>query len=99
MTKQVINIGIADKGDGDPLRVAFSKVNDNFTELYNLLNNDAAGTVISTDIIGSVFADDSTLIVDGVNGTIPGYVSISTLKSVVAQSSSFADFQTRIAAL
>jgi len=37
MAKQTINIGTsANKGDGDPLRVAFDKVNDNFDELYNL---------------------------------------------------------------
>lgn len=34
MTQKTINLGIADKGNGDPLRVAFDKVNDNFTELY-----------------------------------------------------------------
>ena len=34
MTKQVINVGRADKGDGDPLRVAFVKVNDNFNDIY-----------------------------------------------------------------
>jgi hypothetical protein len=37
MAKQTINIGTSEnKGDGDPLRVAFDKVNDNFDELYNL---------------------------------------------------------------
>lgn len=35
MAKQVINIGtIANDGTGDPLRDAFDKANDNFTELY-----------------------------------------------------------------
>ena len=35
MAKQTINIGTsANKGDGDPLRNAFDKVNDNFNELY-----------------------------------------------------------------
>ena len=51
------------------------------------------------DMTGSVFADDSTLLVDGVNGSIPGYVSLNTLQSVTASSTSFADFQSRIAAL
>ena len=37
MTKQIINIGTADQGNGDPLRTAFNKVNENFTELYNAL--------------------------------------------------------------
>ena len=35
MAKQLINLGQADKGNGDPLRIAFDKVNDNFTELYS----------------------------------------------------------------
>jgi hypothetical protein len=36
MTKQIINIGRSpNDGSGDPLRTAFSKTNDNFTELYN----------------------------------------------------------------
>jgi hypothetical protein len=36
VAKQRINLGTsANKGDGDPLRTAFTKVNDNFDELYN----------------------------------------------------------------
>lgn len=36
MAKQVIGIGTtANDGTGDPLRTAFDKTNDNFTELYN----------------------------------------------------------------
>ena len=36
MAKQIINTGKSqNKGDGDPLRTAFSKVNDNFDELYS----------------------------------------------------------------
>ena len=37
MAKQIINIGqSANDKSGDPLRTAFDKVNQNFTELYNL---------------------------------------------------------------
>lgn len=37
MTKQVINIGqSANDKSGDPLRTAFNKINQNFTELYSL---------------------------------------------------------------
>jgi len=71
MTRQIINVGVADKGNGDPIRVAFSKANDNFAELYNILSNNTGGSIITTDVIGSVFADDSTLLVDGINGSIP----------------------------
>jgi hypothetical protein len=41
MAKQIINIGksVNDKS-GDPLRTAFTKVNENFTELYNAMGAD-----------------------------------------------------------
>jgi len=92
MAIQTINIGSsANKGDGDPLRTAFKKINENFAEL------DPTNTI--RDIQGSVFGDDSTLLVDAVNSVIPGYVSLATLKSTVAASADFADFKTRIAAL
>ena len=153
MAIQVINIGSsANKGDGDPLRTAFKKINENFAEL-----NPLTGAKLR-DINGSVFADDSTLLVDAVNGTITatvlvgqlpaldgsnltnltipaqtfasltskpttlaGYgitdaatsaqgalaatalqaetITLTTLKTEVAASADFADFQTRIAAL
>lgn len=36
MTQQVINIGAtANDGTGDPIRVAFTKCNNNFSELYS----------------------------------------------------------------
>jgi len=35
MSQQVINIGaVANDGEGDPLRVAFQKINNNFTQLF-----------------------------------------------------------------
>lgn len=54
MAKQVINIGTtANDGTGDPLRSAFDKVNDNFTELYTDdagdVNSIIGGTSISVD--------------------------------------------------
>jgi hypothetical protein len=49
MTKQVINVGTADKGNGDPLRTAFIKVNSNFDELYASLAADL--TNVGTNII------------------------------------------------
>ena len=45
MARQSINIGTsANKGDGDPLRTAFTKINSNFSELYACLlyTSDAA---------------------------------------------------------
>ena len=111
MAKQTVNLGTsANKGDGDPLRTAFTKVNANFTEVYGLLGaeggdvddvvapmlvhnshtnvtvtrDDAANKIIFSvdpydgDITGSVFADDSTLLVDGVAGLIPSSVISGT---------------------
>ena len=111
MAKQTVNLGTsANKGDGDPLRTAFTKVNANFTEVYSLLGaeggdvddvvapmlvhnshtnvtvtrDDAANKIIFSvdpydgDITGSVFADDSTLLVDGVSGLIPSSVISGT---------------------
>ena len=74
MAIQVINIGTsANKGDGEPLRTAFDKINDNFAELSLKVTNLETGgiTVTTGDIKGSVFGDDSTLLVDGVNSKIP----------------------------
>ena len=43
MTRQVINIGASpNDGSGDPLRVAFEKINNNFAELYGFSGNNAA---------------------------------------------------------
>ena len=62
--KQTINVGaLPNDKTGDPLRVAFTKINANFTEVYD--------TAIST----------------------------AQLKAIVAASTSFSDFQSRIAAL
>jgi len=126
MAKQLINLGTsANSGDGDVLRTAFDKINDNFNELYDANVNDPGaiasnlapnadatynlgtaekqwadiyvkdfiylnGTRLSVDsngnliiggtvqqkydVVASVFADDSTLLVDGVNGEIVGPV-------------------------
>ena len=81
MAKQTINIGSsANKGDGDPIRTAFTKVNENFTELYDkvtVLENGQIAKVQDTQ--GSVFGDDSTLLVDAVNSIIPASVITGTL--------------------
>ena len=137
MAQQNINIGSsANKGDGDPIRTAFSKAENNFTDLYTrlivvegqvgvsnqggatiqqsiigdvigsdstVIVNHASSTVTANTLVGnltgSVFADNSTLLVHGVNGNVPGYVSIASFKTEVAASTDFADFKTRIAAL
>jgi hypothetical protein len=55
MAKQNINIGSsANKGDGDPLRTAFTKINSNFTELYDAVGlNDGLVNIGSLEFNGS----------------------------------------------
>ena len=88
MAKQVINIGTtANDGTGDPLRSAFDKVNDNFTELYTDdagdVNSVNAGTGISVNsTTGAVTvtnsAPDQTVALTGgtqisTSGTYPNF--------------------------
>ena len=57
MAQQTINIGsVANDGTGDPLRTAFDKVNDNFTELYS----DDAGDVNQVTGSGGITASPTT---------------------------------------
>jgi len=47
MTQQYIQVGTApNDGDGDPIRTAFIKTNDNFSELYARVQVDAPSTLI-----------------------------------------------------
>jgi hypothetical protein len=76
MAKQTINIGsAANDGTGDPLRTAFDKINDNFTELYSV---SAAGSGNNVAISGNSLISENTngnIILDP-NGT--GKVVIAT---------------------
>jgi len=92
MAKQVINIGTtANDGTGDPIRDAFDKVNDNFTELYT----DDAGDVGSITATAPIARDSATgevtisLLDDGVTNAklenrYKEIVSITTLTGTVA---------------
>ena len=88
MAQQTINIGsVANDGTGDPLRTAFDKVNDNFTELYaddaGDVNSVNAGTGISVNqTTGAVTVtnsapDQTVSLADGgdiaVSGTYPSF--------------------------
>jgi len=54
MAKQTVGIGsAANDGTGDPLRVAFDKINDNFTELYNYQPDTALQADGSVDSTGN----------------------------------------------
>lgn len=81
MAKQIINVSTPNSGKGDPLRLAFSKINDNFTELYVALGiNDGTtlnlgafefnGSTMSTTDSSSITVEQSmriksNLVVDG----------------------------------
>jgi len=69
MAKQTINIGTtANDGTGDPLRTAFDKVNDNFTELYSDDAGDVGSIIAGTGIAVDQATGDVTVSVsdDGV---------------------------------
>ena len=78
MAKQVVNIGnSANDGAGDPLRTAFDKINDNFTEVYNELGGNTLSNISMT---GNTIQSDDT------NGNItvdPNGTGTITLASAV----------------
>lgn len=62
MAQQTINIGTSpNDGLGDPLRTAFAKCNDNFSELYSRFQTSVPTTAIGTvgDSAG-MYAVDAT---------------------------------------
>ena len=84
MSKRVINIGNApNDGTGDPLRTGLSKVNENFTELYNTLgdgNNviSYASTAGISTLAGNLTGTPS-IEVSGITNT-----GVSTVQSIQA---------------
>jgi hypothetical protein len=62
MAQEIINVGATpNDGAGDPIRTAFTKCNDNFTQLYNRVQTvappDSQG---STGDVAGMIAWDST---------------------------------------
>jgi len=61
MAKQVIGIGLAaNDGSGDPLRTAYGKCNDNFTELYDDVAALQAGSLTAASIARSSLTEAAT---------------------------------------
>lgn len=89
MAIQLVNLGTsANKGDGDPLRIAFDKVNDNFQEVYSDIKqlnsaNFGGGTLVH-DTVGNVIAHDSTLLVDANGGEIVGPLASASWQTTSA---------------
>jgi glutamine cyclotransferase len=69
-----------------------------FAKDSTLLVDADTGEIVG-DVRANIYAQDSQLLVDSQNGTIPGYVSLATLKQVVADSTDFDDFKKRISNL
>lgn len=99
MSQQIINVGSAtNSNDGDPLRTAFIKINENFTEVYadiDLLTSSSGSqnpsdSSIAVAIKGNVYSTSGKLMVDAVNGII----TPAALPSVVPTMYQFrVDFQ------
>lgn len=63
MAKQVLNIGAApNDGNGDPLRDAMDKVNDNFNELYTALGGDTPTTVVNSGTLEATGSNKITFL-------------------------------------
>ena len=111
MTIQLIRLGDINAGNGDPLRTAFEKVNANFAELYSnpISGTISTGTTPPTNpSVGSLWYDENGgrlyvfydhNWVDSSPVPAPDVISKAQLKSIVAASTSFSDFQARIAAI
>ena len=92
--KQVISIGTtANDGTGDPLRSAFDKVNDNFTELYT----DDAGDVNSVNAGTGITVNSTTGAVTVTNSlpnaTHSGDVTGSAALTIAADAVTYAKMQ------
>jgi len=90
MAQQTINIGtVANDGTGDPLRTAFDKVNDNFTELYN----DDAGDVNSVTGSEGLTASPTTgAVVVSLNNDSITYAKLGTEFTTVTVLDTNVDF-------
>lgn len=72
MAKQTINIGSSvNKGDGDPLRTAFDKVNGNFDELYK------GPLVYNQEEIDALSPQEGQLIYNSTTGKFQGFAGDS----------------------
>jgi hypothetical protein len=88
MARQNINVGsAANDGNGDPLRTAFTKVNSNFTELYNAgyITTNSLPTALSdlTNDTGFITANSlPTALSDLTNDT--GFITANSLPTALS---------------
>ena len=78
MAKQLINVGtVANDGTGDPIRSAMTKTNENFTEVYGLVDSIVVPTSIY-DLGIAAGTAGQVLTSDGIGGTaFTTFVSLS----------------------
>jgi hypothetical protein len=82
MAKQTINLGSGDsRGDGESIRTAFDKCNDNFDELYTAVANITIPTV-PTDI--SELTDTTNLLTSGSYNDLTDKPTIPTVPTTVS---------------
>lgn len=63
MAQQLINVGsLPNDGTGDPLRLAYQKINSNFTEVYSTITGGYTGS-LELDF-GSFTGTGPTLVMD-----------------------------------
>ena len=80
MTQQIINLGVGpDTQTGDSLYTAFNKVNDNFSELYNVFE----GNSITTINANVVLANNITVSSNVRSGNLFTYGNLETIGYVV----------------
>lgn len=99
MAKQTINIGTtANDGTGDPLRTAFDKINDNFTELYNddagdvnSVNGQTGAVTLDTDDISE---GSSNLYNQTHTGDVTGATALSIANDVIDYAKMGSEFTT-----
>lgn len=82
MAIQLINLGTPDGNDGDAIRDAFQKVNNNFNELYNL-EQDVTNTIVTIalggDLSGEVTFSPQRTSTETLTATIlPNSVALGT---------------------
>ena len=98
MAINLINVGTANQGDGDPLRDAFVKANDMFTELYS----DDAGDVDSVNGQTGVVVLDSDDVSEGATnlynqthtGEVTGATSLTIANDVISYAKMADEFTT-----
>jgi hypothetical protein len=92
MAKQIILTGnTANDGTGDPLRTAFTKVNDNFTEVYETAQAafDYANTIVSDTQIDPLARSTANLALETANNLVITVDSISNTVNNITINAAF----------